>query len=144
MSYPERLSNSSSKLFLEEDSFFRKAAACVPMLGTISSFFNETSLALKINQNFLSESNDFLVRHIEVKNHYKVASIIRETLSIAIIATLMALAILQGKIPLSVGGVSIAILGGLIAWHAHTMHHNKGIIKELNTTLSLKPSLKVK
>ena len=142
--YADISSTSSAKHSIDEDSFVRKAAACVPMLGIISSFFNETSLHLKINSTFLLGTKDVTLRQIEVKNHYKIASIIRETICIAIIVTLMAIGILHGKTPLTIGGVCMGVFAGIIAWHAHAIRHNKRLMSQLDTSLMLSTELKVK
>lgn len=105
---------------IPEDSIYRKLLACIPIIGAISTFFNERSLSAKI---MCSYDPDRIVRLINVKNDYKIASIIRELLSLTTIVTRVALSHLS----LSVGiGTGIALIG-CIAFHAYGIYKNKQI-----------------
>ncbi len=111
-----------------EDSTFRKAISCIPVLGVVMALFNEFSLAEKIRTEVKIER---AFRLIDVKNHYKMAGMIRELLFIAIITTLMATGVLRGTIPLAIGGVSIAVIIGVLALHGYRIRHNKQLIEEI-------------
>lgn len=82
---------SSVDIHFPEDSLFYKLLACIPIIGTISTLLNEGSLRVKIIQ---SKNIQQTNRLINVQNHYKIAAIIRELLSVAIVIASLAVGML--------------------------------------------------
>lgn len=111
---------------IPEDSIYRKLLACIPIIGIIPTVLNERSLREKIAKT--KESTHF-VKLINVKNHYKFASIVRKLLSIVLIVACVALPLLSWPI-----GIAAGVVGsGFIAFYAYGIHKNKQIIKTLQT-----------
>lgn len=112
--------------YIPEDSIYRKLLACIPIIGIIPAFINERSLSEKITK---TKDNARIIKLINIKNHYKISSIIRESLSVALVVVSVALAILGSST-----GVGIAMIGGCcIAFHAYEIYKNKQLIKDLQT-----------
>ena len=106
-----------------EDSTLSKAIACVPLVGTVYSFFQEASLVKKLNRTMDAPE---MVALITVKNHYKVANIARTLLSAALVVGWMALGVLRSNYVLAV-----ALYAGIAGINLYQRDQNKRVIEEL-------------
>lgn len=112
---------------IPEDSIYRKLLACIPIMGIIPTVINERSLRKKITQ---TKDVTSLVKLISIKNHYKISSIIRESLSFALVAS-VALKILGAATGIGMIMASGIIVGNCIALYAYGIYKNKQQINEL-------------
>lgn len=126
---PSGIASGLQNYYIKEDSSLNKAIACIPIVGGIIGVYNESSLAQQISS---TKNVGALIRFIEVKNHYKIASIVREVLLIAIIAYYMATGMPDAGY-LAGSGACIVVLTGLIAWNGYSIYHNKEVAEELST-----------
>lgn len=112
---------------IPEDSIYRKILACIPLLGIIPTVINERSLATKIKTTLEPTR---LIKLISVKNDYKIASIARILITVALIVSAAAYGVFSGM------GLVTAILGCCLAVHAYSIHKNKqAIIRLQNGTV---------
>jgi hypothetical protein len=109
---------------IPEDSIYRKLLACIPIIGVIPSIINQGSLRKTITQ---TKESARLVKLISIKNQYKISSIIRQLLSVALIVAGVSLTILCGPI----GIVTGIMIGSCTAFDAYGIHKNKQILDEL-------------
>lgn len=116
-----------------ENSIFRKILACIPLLGIIPTIINEDRLRAKIQP---EKDSATLVTLIEVKNRYKVASIIRGLLSMALLVTGIATGIF-GSLGLGLAICGLIVAGCCISEYAYRIHKNKHIIEILQKTNKL-------
>lgn len=107
---------------IPEDSIYRKLLACVPLIGIIPTVINEGSLRKKITAT--STSPNQLVKLITIKNHYKIASIVRKILTVALVVAVIGQKVL----------IASAVVGtAFIAHYAYNIYKNRQIIKVLQT-----------
>jgi hypothetical protein len=122
---------------IKENSVFRKLLACIPLFGVIPTMINECSLQKKIGQTTLPERQTKL---IEVKNHYKICSIVREVLTLALVIAVAGIVaiIAMNILCLSIGLAAVAgaaIIGGAsVGIYAYGIYKNKQLIKELENS----------
>lgn len=116
--------------YIAEDSLLRKIIACIPLLGIISSVKNELSLKGAINEN---KDPQRIIRRIEVKNHYKIASIMRELLTLALVVAIVASGILSVGTNISIGIIVTAavITACFVGVYGYKIHQNKQSIIKL-------------
>lgn len=120
-----RWGDDSTILVLEvpEDSIFRKLAACIPVIGIYFSVTNQRSLVKKITT---WEGNKTKAALIYVKNHYKVASIVRNILSVALVTSTVALSSLVPVV------IPLAMVSNTCK--AYAIYKNRQLSKELQNT----------
>lgn len=129
-----------ASLILPEDKILPKIATALPVLGLIVGLFKERSLAKKITQTAIPNQ---LVYAINVKNHYKVASVVRNLLTATAIAVaIVALGVFGTPlaIPLFVAAGLHVLATGLIVGHICI---NKKNVNELQTT-GVRPGMKIR
>jgi hypothetical protein len=115
-----------------EDSIYRKLLACIPVIGIIPTVFNELSLEARISKD---RNPARLVKFITVKNHYAIASIIREVLSIALLIAGVAYNVLKGDIRMAITAATGIIAGSSIAYNAYAIYKNSQRISELEAQI---------
>lgn len=131
---------------LPEDSKLRKVLACIPLFGIIPTILNERSLKAKARH---PDYKPILKDIIRVKNHYKIASIIRTgltlLLAIAAVVAIIAAGVLTGGLALGVGlgvGFGASVMAArFAASYAERIHRNQELLKkiEANTLPQGKP-----
>lgn len=125
---------------IPEDSIFLKLLSCIPLFGIIPAVINECSLQKKAQQ---TEDPARLIKVINVKNHYKIASIARKLLTVALIITGVALGVLTGGLGIGVA-IGAAIIGScFVSIYSYRIHKNKQLIHELQTT-GFRPNMYVR
>lgn len=127
----------SQSILIEENSAVMKAISCIPLLGLIPSYIQESSLERKIT-NTLGAPR--AIELINVKNQYKAANVIRNLLSAALTIAGIAFGILSGT--LVSGAVSIVIFTGLAGLYIYEIKHNNKIITDLQST-GIRPGIRV-
>lgn len=120
---------------IEENSTIMKVLSCIPLLGIIPATIQDRSLALKIT---LEENASRLVELIKVKNQYKVANIVRNVITIA----LMVAGIALGLLSVGLGTVCASLLALAVGFYVYNIHENNKVINILQTT-GVRPGLKV-
>lgn len=127
-----------AKLPLPEDSIWRKLLACIPLIGIVSSVINERSLKAKIAA---TASPQQISDCIIVKNHYKISSIIRECLTVALVVTSVALTVFA--LPIGLGLIAGAgfIGAGFVGYHSYALYKNKQLIHQLHHRTEEAPGL---
>lgn len=114
-----------------ENSIWRKLFACIPVIGIISNIFNERPLAKKI---YHATCSDRAIELINIKNHYKLCTIIRASISMAIVVAKVSLPVISA----SGFGICFAILGtGHILRQAYGIYKNKNLINDLQKNLEV-------
>lgn len=108
--------------FIPEDSIYRKLLACIPLIGIYVTVRNESSLKNKITE---SKDLPYIAALVAIKNHYKIASIVRKVLTMVLIITQIATA------SFAVAGVGI-IGTGFISYYAYAIYKNRQLLRELN------------
>lgn len=117
-------SESLSVLDIPEDSIYRKLLSCIPIIGATVTILNERSLKAKIIEN---TNVDEIAKLIRVKNHYKIASIVRSVFNIALVVAGVAFYSLSLPFGIGVGAVQVIEM----ITHGHKMHNNMQTVKEL-------------
>lgn len=120
---------------IEENSTLMKVLSCIPILGNIPTVIQEQSLGLKIA---FTDEVPRLIELIKVKNKYKVASIVRELIEIALIVTGIALGVLS----IGLGTICAAISAFYVGINISRIIENKKVINILQTT-GVMPGLRV-
>jgi len=122
--------NRSKDFNFPEDSKILKGLACLPVLGSIITIIAQSSLNKKIEASEIDRAR--IIKLVEIKNHYKVSTIICGILNIAILATCIALCILNHLLAgVIIGGVCIGINVLGIGLAAYRRHKNEEVIAEL-------------
>ncbi len=116
-----------------ENSLCRKLLACIPIIGIYASQINENSLDKKI---LYSPSKKRKTTLLSIKNHYKIASIAREILTIASVITFVAFASLSTST-----GIFLVVGAGFLNGRAAQNHYlqiffNEKKITKLKTSLN--------
>lgn len=107
----------------------------IPLIGTISSGFQEVSLAKRFTQ---TADAPRAIEVIKVKNRYKVASAVRNLVTAALLVAGMALGILGEAFAF---GAILAI--GLAGIHIYRINKNIKVIKELQSTGLIRPGMRI-
>lgn len=118
-----------STLAIKEDSILLKAISCIPVVGVVFSLFQETSIADKITQ---TSDPTRAIELINLKNQYKIANVVRNLFTAALIATGIALGILSGSF--AFGAVLISAHVGMAGINICQIHQNNQVVNELQTT----------
>jgi hypothetical protein len=117
---------------IEEDSVILRAVACVPIIGTVVSLRIETSLNEKMK---IEKNESTVIELLEIKNQYKVANMIRNLITIAVVVSLLASRIIPLTIAneaLAGGCVGILVAAAGISFHQRNV--NMKTIREIQTT----------
>ncbi len=96
---------------IPEDSRLRKFLACLPIVGIAITILNERSLQKRIRR---SRDLTRIVKMIQVKNHYKIASIIRSILTAAVVVA-VAFAVFKASVFILIAGGAACVVGGGVA-----------------------------
>lgn len=121
--------NSVPPLAIEENSTLLKAISCIPLIGIATSLFQEISLAHKITQ---VADAPRLIELINVKNQYKVANVVRNLFTAALIVAGIALGIIGGTF--AFGAVLTLAHVGMAGLNIYRIHKNSQVVSELQTT----------
>lgn len=110
----ENIASPPAILSLPEDSIYRKLSACIPLFGIASSIYHERSLEAKLKQE--QDPQNQLQLH-KVLRDYKIAAVVRDILSIALLVSTLALTLLTG---------TVCLIGvGVLAYHSYKLYqHN--------------------
>src|SRR5262245_49283043 len=76
------------------DSILTKVIAAIPVVGVIMQIWTETEMSTPISEAVRYREKERTIRLIESKNHYKIAGIVRDVLTIAALVTIVALNLL--------------------------------------------------
>ena len=123
-----------------EDSIWRKLLSCIPIIGIVPTAINERSLKKKITT---ADQHKKVIKCINIKNHYKGCSIIRQSLTVALVSSI-ALMALSPAIGIGVLVAAGVIGGSFIAYNAYALHKNRELVQELEKNKPLSEALKVK
>jgi hypothetical protein len=121
---------------IPEDSLLRKIAACIPILGIVSSVMNELSLKESIRE---IEKPIRIIRRIEVKNHYKIASVVRELFTLAIAVAAVAGGVFSSSIGLGVVIAASAITALFVGIYGYKIYQNRELVNSIQVA-NTKPS----
>lgn len=106
----------------------------IPVIGTIPSLVTNCVLAGKLKK--VTETGEMKALLTRI-NQFKIASIVRSLLILAMVIAVLAFGIFTGGIPLALGIGLVAgatTFGlGFVAFHAIQLHVNKGEIKKLSS-----------
>lgn len=116
-----------------EDSIWLKLLAYVPFIGAIFSMACQKSLNEKIGLDGIQK--DRLVKLISIKNHYKIASIVRTILNVAVAVSILALSHLGFGLGLGIAvgiGAGFSLfMGACTVYHSYALHKNRQLLQEL-------------
>lgn len=118
---------------IPEDSFWKKLLCCIPVIGILPTVYFESTLRKKITG---SSNRERIIKLITVKNDYKIASMVRESLTIALLVTAVVFKIFAAFSPMSI--VSFAIEGMLLGYHVHCYRRNQQLITLGNIVTGLR------
>ena len=108
---------------IEEDNVIFKALTCVPVVGVFVSLFQQNDLSQQMRS---TNDQNRLIQLIEVTNDYKIASIVRDVILLAMIVASFATGIFS---PL--GLITAALFITLIVFQVKQIHHNDQMIAQL-------------
>lgn len=120
---------SPQDFFIPSDQMCKKIRAGIPFLGFIQAYLSERALARAIEVEFNPER---LIRLIEVKNEFKVATIINGLLSIALMVGLVAAGILTGGIAFNI--VAPLSAAFIFSFGLHQILYNQNVIEDIKLT----------
>lgn len=124
----------------EEDSIWRKLLACIPAIGIIFSVVNEKSLKDKITN---ANTPERVVELIKIKNHYKIASIVRSILTVVLAVSVLALGFFSVGLSVTAGIGITAFKGSCAVYYSYSLHKNRQLIEELEAVNSIPDTMTV-
>jgi hypothetical protein len=123
----------NTSINIPENSFFLKAATCIPVLGNVFGVFQQYSLVQKLQHTVSNDTISITNRIflINVKNDYRVADLIRTITILALIVAQFAVGLFTGMYVFFGILVSIGIL--LAGKNIYAIYANHQNIKQLQT-----------
>ena len=129
---PSGATNRNSVGPIEADNIICKVIACMPFIGFAAYCVSVNSLDVDLAK---TVDRSRTIKLVEVRNHYKIATIIQTVILIAMIATFMATGILRAAAAdLSIGGVCMGVLVGAAAYNVYLIRCNHKLIDEITST----------
>lgn len=121
---------------IPEDSLLRKLLTCIPLVGIIPALINERSLEIKISK---PETNNYKAKLVTIKNHYKICSVIREILSLALIVNQIAVSAFNWPIGICAGIIAVSS----VAFNVYGIYKNTKLINDLQANNQISSDIEV-